>query len=194
MVGEGTLTNAVSLNSAAFTGARVIGPAIAGLVIAGAGMAWCFGLDAVSYLFVLGALVAMRPAEFHTQPRSTRERGHMVAGLKYVWATDELRRPLIVLAVMFTLVFNWQVLMPLLAEVSFNAGPQEFGLLSAAAGIGSLVGAVTTAHGQPASRDGPARCLLAASSAARWCWSRSRRRSVSRCSRWCRSATRRCAS
>jgi MFS family permease len=71
----------------------------------------------------------------------------MVAGLKYVWETDELRRPLIVLAVMFTLVFNWQVLMPLLAEVSFNAGPKEFGLLSAAAGIGSLVGAVTTAHG-----------------------------------------------
>ena len=124
-----------------------IGPAIAGLVIAGPGMTWCFGLDAVSYLFVLGALLAMRPAEFHTQPRSTRERGHMVAGLKYVWQTDELRRPLIVLAVMFTLVFNWQVLMPLLAEVSFNAGPKEFGLLSAAAGIGSLVGAVTTAHG-----------------------------------------------
>jgi MFS family permease len=147
MVGEGSLTNAVSLNSAAFTGARVIGPAIAGLVIAGAGMTWCFGLDAVSYLFVLGALIAMRPAEFHTQPRSTRERGHMVAGLKYVWATDELRRPLMLLAVMFTLVFNWQVLMPLLAEVSFNAGPKEFGLLSAAAGIGSLVGAVTTAHG-----------------------------------------------
>jgi MFS family permease len=147
MVGEESLTNAVSLNSAAFTGARVIGPAIAGLVIAGAGMAWCFGLDAVSYLFVLGALIAMRPAEFHAQPRTTRERGHMVAGIKYVWQTDELRRPLIVLAVMFTLVFNWQVLMPLLAEVSFNAGPKEFGLLSAAAGIGSLVGAVTTAHG-----------------------------------------------
>ena len=54
---------------------------------------------------------------------------------------------MIVLAVMFTFVFNWQVLMPLLAEVSFNAGPKEFGLLSAAAGIGSLVGAVTTAHG-----------------------------------------------
>jgi MFS family permease len=146
MVGEESLTNAVSLNSAAFTGARVIGPAIAGLTIAGAGMAWCFGLDAVSYLFVLGALIAMRPAEFHAQPRSTREKGHLVAGLKYVWRTDDLRRPLIVLAIMFTFVFNWQVLMPLLAEVSFHAGPREFGLLSAAAGIGSLIGAVTLAH------------------------------------------------
>jgi MFS family permease len=97
MVGEESLTNAVSLNSAAFTGARVIGPAIAGIVIAAFGMAWCFGLDAVSYLFVLGALVAMRTAELHRQPRSSRDRGHLVAGLKYVWRTDALRRPLIVL-------------------------------------------------------------------------------------------------
>jgi MFS family permease len=147
MVGESSLTNAVSLNSAAFTGARVIGPAVAGLVIASAGMAWCFGLDAVSFLFVLGALLAMRPSEMHEQPRSTRERGHLVAGLRYVWTTPELRRPLVVLALMFTFVFNWQVLMPLLAEVTFHAGPREFGLLSAAAGVGAFIGAVTTAHG-----------------------------------------------
>jgi MFS family permease len=146
MVGEESLTNAVSLNSAAFTGARVIGPAIAGLVIGAFGMAWCFGLDAVSYLFVLGALLAMRPSELHRQPRSSRERGHMVAGLKYVWRTDALRRPLIVLAVMFTFVFQWQVLMPLLAEMTFNAGAREFGLLSAAAGVGAFIGAITTAH------------------------------------------------
>ncbi len=86
-------------------------------------MTWCFGLDAVSYLFVLGrACSRCGPAELHAQPRTTRERGHIVAGLQYVWRTDDLRRPLIVLAVMFTFVFNWQVLMPLLAEVAFNAG------------------------------------------------------------------------
>jgi MFS family permease len=146
MVGEDSLTNAVSLNSAAFTGARVVGPAIAGIVIAVAGMAWCFGLDALSYTCVLAALLAMRTRELHAQPRSTREKGHLVAGLKYVWRTDELRRPLIMLAVMFTLVFQWQVLMPLLAEVTFHAGPREFGLLSAAAGVGAFVGAITTAH------------------------------------------------
>jgi MFS family permease len=145
MVGESSLSNAVSLNSAAFTGARVIGPAIAGLVIASAGMTWCFVLDAVSYLFVLGALVAMRTGELHAQPRTTRERGHLVAGLRYVWRTDELRRPLIVLAVMFTFVFQWQVLMPLLAELAFHAGAREFGLLSAAAGVGAFIGAITTA-------------------------------------------------
>jgi MFS family permease len=146
MVGEDSLTNAVSLNSAAFTGARVIGPAVAGLVIAGAGMAWCFGLDALSYLFVLGALIAMRPEELHRQPRTTRERGHLVAGLRYVWRTDELRRPLIVLALMFTFVFQWQVLFPLLAEVTFHAGPREFGLLSAAAGVGAFAGAIVMAN------------------------------------------------
>src|SRR6202008_1123283 len=82
MVGESSLTNAVSLNSAAFTGARVIGPAGARLGIGPAGMAWCFGLDAVSYLFVLGALIAMRPAELHAQPRTTREKGHLMAGFR----------------------------------------------------------------------------------------------------------------
>jgi MFS family permease len=146
MVGESSLTNAVSLNSAAFTGARVIGPAVAGIVIASAGMAWCFGLDAFSFLFVLGALIAMRVGELHAQPRTTREKGHLVAGFRYIWTTDELRRPLIVLAVMFTFVFNWQVLMPLLAEVTFHAGPREFGLLSAGAGVGAFIGAITTAH------------------------------------------------
>jgi MFS family permease len=146
MVGESSLTNAVSLNSAAFTGARVIGPAVAGIVIASAGMAWCFGLDAFSFLFVLGALIAMRPSELHEQPRTTREKGHLMAGFRYIWTTDELRRPLIVLAVMFTFVFNWQVLMPLLAEVTFHAGPREFGLLSAGAGVGAFIGAITTAH------------------------------------------------
>ncbi len=147
MVGEADLTNAVSLNSAAFTGARVIGPAIAGIVIAAAGMAWCFGLDSVSYLFVLGALVAMRPKELHAQRRTTRDRGHMVAGLKYVWTTDNLRRPLVVLAIMFICVFQWQVLLPLLSELTFNAGAREFGLMSTAAGIGAFIGAITTAHG-----------------------------------------------
>jgi MFS family permease len=150
MVGEAELTNAVSLNSAAFTGARVIGPAIAGIVIAAAGMAWCFGLDSVSYLFVLGALIAMRPKELHQQRRTTRDRGHMVAGLKYVWGTDDLRRPLIVLAVMFICVFQWQVLLPLLSELTFNAGAREFGLMSTAAGIGAFIGAITTAHGHRA--------------------------------------------
>ncbi|HZT09529.1 MAG TPA: MFS transporter, partial [Actinomycetota bacterium] len=146
MVGEGTLTNAVSLNSAAFTGARIIGPAVAGILIATVGMAICFLIDGLSYLAVLAALLAMHGAEMHAQRRSTRERGHLVAGLRYVWETDALRRPLLVMAVVFTFVFEWQVLVPLLANHTFHAGPGAFGLLSAAAGLGSFIGAIMAAN------------------------------------------------
>jgi MFS family permease len=146
MVGEGTLTNAVSLNSAAFTGARIIGPAVAGILIATVGMAICFLIDGLSYLAVLTALLAMHSAEMHAQRRSTRERGHLVAGLRYVWETDALRRPLLVMAVVFTFVFEWQVLVPLLANHTFHAGPGAFGLLSAAAGLGSFIGAILAAN------------------------------------------------
>ncbi|MGZ8578375.1 MAG: MFS transporter [Actinomycetota bacterium] len=146
MVGEEVLTNAVSLNSAAFTGSRVVGPALAGILIATVGMAACFLIDGISYVAVLAALVAMRPGELHPQARSTRERGHLVAGLKYAWRTDNLRRPLILMAVIFTVTFQWQVIVPLLAERAFGAGPREFGFLSAAAGIGSFAAAMIMAN------------------------------------------------
>jgi MFS family permease len=146
MVGEGTLTNAVSLNSAAFTGARIVGPAVAGILIATVGMAICFLVDGISYLAVLTALLAMRSAEMHVQRRSTRERGHLAAGLRYVWGTDALRRPLVVMAIVFTFVFEWQVLVPLLANRTFHAGPGAFGVLSAAAGLGSFIGAILAAN------------------------------------------------
>jgi MFS family permease len=149
MVGEGELTNAVSLNSAAFMFARMLGPAIAGVLIATVGLAVCFAIDAVSYVAVIAALVAMRPGELHAQRRTTRERGHLMAGLRYVWRTDDLRRPLLLMAVIFTLCFQWQVLVPLLAEVTFGAGPAEFGALSAAAGVGAFLGAITMANRTP---------------------------------------------
>jgi len=146
MVGEQHVRNAVSLNSAAFTGARIVGPAVAGLLIAFVGIAVCFLIDGLSYLAVLAALLAMRTSELHVQRRSTREKGHLQAGLRYIWATDDLRRPLLVMAVIFTFVFEWQVLVPLLAEQTFGAGAREFGLLSAAAGLGSFIGAILMAN------------------------------------------------
>jgi MFS family permease len=146
MVGEETLSNAVSLNSATFTGARIIGPAVAGLLIATVGMAICFLLDGLSYIAVIAALLAMRPSELHRQRRSTRERGHLVAGLRYVWNTEELRRPLLVMAVIFTLVFQWQILVPLLAQRVFHGNAWTFGFLSAAAGAGSFLAAIVMAR------------------------------------------------
>ena len=146
MVGEEVLTNAVSLNSAVFTGSRIVGPAVAGILIAGVGMAVCFLIDGLSYFAVLGALFAMRPGELHEQKRTTRERGHLMAGLRYVWETRQLRQPLLVMAVIFTLVFQWQVLVPLMAQRAFGAGPREFGIMSAAAGVGSFVAALWMAN------------------------------------------------
>ena len=145
MVGEEHVRNAVSLNSAAFTGSRVIGPAVAGILIATVGIAACFLIDGLSYLAVLTALLLLRQAELHPQTRSTRERGHLVAGLKYIWGADELRRPLIAMAVVFTFAFNFAVFVPLLAERTFGGDAGTFGLLSALAGVGSFFGAMTMA-------------------------------------------------
>ena len=152
MVGEEHVRNAVSLNSAAFTGSRIFGPAIAGVLIATVGIATCFLIDGVSYAAVLIALVAMRPAELHPQKRSTRDRGHLVAGLKYVWATDELRRPLLAMAVVFTVSFNFAVFVPLLAERTFGGDAGTFGALSALAGVGSFIGAMVMASRVPEPR------------------------------------------
>jgi MFS family permease len=149
MVGEEGLTNAVSLNSAAFTGARIVGPAIAGLLISTLGISWPFLIDGVSYLAVIVALTAMRTDELIPQRRSTRSSGHLVAGLRYAWSTPNLRRPLIVLAIIFTVSFQFMVLVPLLADRVFDGSAGTFGLLSAVAGVGSFAGAITMANRAP---------------------------------------------
>jgi MFS family permease len=149
MVGEEHVRNAVSLNSAAFTGSRVIGPAVAGALIATVGIATCFLIDGLSYAAVLVALLAMRPSEMHPQRRTTRERGHLAAGIRYVWSTDALRRPLLAMAVVFTVSFNFAVFVPLLAERTFGGDAGTFGVLSALAGVGSFVGAIVMASRVP---------------------------------------------
>jgi len=149
MVGEDGITNAVSLNSAAFTGARIVGPAVAGLLISAFGIEWPFLIDGVSYLAMIGALAAMRPEELIPQRRAERRRGQLVDGLRYVWSTPNLRRPLLVLAVVFTVSFQFLVLVPLLAERVFDGDAGTFGVLSAVAGVGSFAGAMTMANRAP---------------------------------------------
>ncbi len=146
MVGRDTVTNAVSLNSAAFTGSRIFGPAIAGTLIATVGIGWPFLVDGISYLAVIAALVAMRPQEFHEQARTSRAKGHLVAGLRYVWRTDGLRRPLIIMAGIFTFSFNFAVFLPLLAERTFHGNAGTFGMMSALSGLGSFAGALMMAN------------------------------------------------
>jgi MFS family permease len=146
MVGKEKVTNAVSLNSAAFTGSRILGPAVAGALIATVGIAWPFLVDGISYAAVIVALLMMRKSELHRQERTTRDRGHLVAGIKYVWRTDELRRPLVGMAVVCTLAFNFQVLLPLLTVRTFHGTAGTFAAFSALAGFGSFLGAIVMAN------------------------------------------------
>jgi MFS family permease len=146
LVEPGDVTNAVALNNAVFTSARVVGPAIAGVLIATVGIGWCFLLNAVSFLAVLVALEAMRPGEFHPAPRITKAKGQLREGLRYAWSTPIVRLALLMTAVIGTLSFNYQVVLPLLAKESFHASAGQFGIMYAVTGVGSLVGALIAAH------------------------------------------------
>lgn len=158
MVSAEHLTNAVSLNSAVMTGTRIVGPAIAGLLIAGVGLDVCFLVNGLSYLAVIGGLLAMRPEELHRTP-APRDGGGLRAGLRYVWTTPELRTPLVVMAAIFTLSFNFQVLMPLLAEESFHGDARTLGWLLSFMGMGSLAGALGMAR---RARPNPVRLMRSA--------------------------------
>ena len=147
MVEARFLPNAVSLNSAVMTGTRIVGPALAGALIAGVGLPWCFFLNAVSYLGVIVALLAMRAKELRPQ-RAPREAGAIREGLRYAWRTGELRRPLLLMSVLYLFTFNYSVLMPLFAERTFRGDAATLALLFSVAGAGSLAGALFMA-GRP---------------------------------------------
>lgn len=146
MVGPSELPNAVALNSGLFNASRVVGPAIAGLLIAAVGTGMCFVVNAVSFLAVLLSLYVMRPEELTPV---VRHRTRVVSGIRegLRWARhDPLVRPiLLVVTVVSTVGFNFHVLVPLLASETLHAGAETFGILSSAFGLGALVGALTIA-------------------------------------------------
>ena len=153
MVGPRELPNAVALNSGLFNGSRVIGPAIAGLVIAAVGTGLCFVLNAVSFLAVLTALAIVRADELHPV---VKDRGATIVGglrraVSFAWNDPQLRLILTVVTVVSTVGFNFHVLVPLLAADTLHVGPEGFGLLSATFGFGALVGALATASFRHAS-------------------------------------------
>ena len=142
MVGTERVVNAVSLNSVIVHCARMAGPALAGVMIAWVGVEPCFLLNAVSFAAMLGALALMAPAELGTPPTAARERGALRAALRYVARTPALAVPLAMMALVGTLSFNFQVLLPLLARFTFHGGPQTYALLVTAMGVGSVAGAL----------------------------------------------------
>jgi MFS family permease len=142
MVGSRRLVNAVSLNSVIVHSSRMVGPALAGLLIAAAGVEQCFMLNAATFAVMILALSRMEVAELRTPRPAEREPGALRAALRYVRATPALAVPLAMMALVGTLGFNFQVLLPLLAKSSFEGGPQTYGLLVSAMGIGSIAGAL----------------------------------------------------
>ncbi len=148
LVGEQHITNAISLNSAVFTGTRVLGGALAGLMIHTFGLWSPFFLDAVSYIGVIVALLAMRTDELHVQRKAEREPGLVRAGLRYVWSSQALRVPLVVMLLVYLFTFNFSVVIPLHAYRTYQGGPMEIGWFYAALGLGAFLGAIAMANRQ----------------------------------------------
>jgi MFS family permease len=136
------LPNAIALNSSLVNGSRLVGPALAGAVIAAAGEAWCFVIDAVSYLGVVAALLAMRLPKTD-RPRASGSVGrHLVEGFRYAVGFPPIRALLLLLALVSFATMPQSVLLPVFAADVLGGGPHTLGLLSAASGLGALAGAV----------------------------------------------------
>jgi MFS family permease len=145
MVGRQDLPNAVSLNSVLMNSARVIGPGIAGLLIATVGTGPCFLINAASYVAVVVALWMMRPAELLRGERVPRSKGQLREGLAYVARTPTLRRPLLLMFVVGLFGFNFATLLPLFATETLHQGPGGYGVLFSAMGVGAVAGGLVIA-------------------------------------------------
>lgn len=146
MVSRDEITNAVSLNSALMTGSRVLGPALAGLLVSTVGFGWTFVIDGVSYVAVLAGLLMMRTTELHPSPALERARGQVREGLRYARSVPQLWMPLVMMAVIGTLTFNFQVVVPLFVIKDLDGTDQTFTLLFSVLSLGSFVGALLVAR------------------------------------------------
>ena len=145
MVGREDLPNAVGLNSVVMNSSRIVGPAIGGIVIEFVGLAPCFFLNAASFVAVLIALRLMRAADLSPAPVVARAKGQLREGFRYVWSERLVRTPLIMMAVIGTLAFNFQVVISLMATRTFGLGAGGLGALLAVMGAGAVLGALAAA-------------------------------------------------
>lgn len=144
MVGKDDLQNAIALNSSMFNAARIVGPALAGLLLATLGAAVCFGINAVSYVAVIGALLLMRVERRASVPRG-RGLSQLREGLVYIRGSRAILLPVVLIGFVATFGMNFNVWVPLLAKRDFAGGAGSFGLLMSSMGAGSLIGALALA-------------------------------------------------
>jgi MFS family permease len=145
MVGSEHLRNAVSLNSVMVNVARSVGPAFAGILIATVGEGVCFLVNAASFVAVVASLATMDPATLSPTTPMPRERGQLREGLRYVLAHRELSVPLLMMGVVGCLTYEFQVSLPVMASRGLQAGATGFGFMTAAMGIGAVIGGLFVA-------------------------------------------------
>jgi MFS family permease len=142
VVGPSLVHNAVTFNSTLVNVARVLGPTIAALVVDSVGIGWCFVINAVSFLFVIASLLDLDTAALHPTTPVPRTRGELRAGFHYAAGIPEIIRPLVMMAVIGTFAFEFEVSFPLLAEKTFHGGADAYGLLLGAFGLGAVAGGI----------------------------------------------------
>jgi MFS family permease len=145
LVGETGLSNAVALNSTSFNAARMIGPAVAGLVIAGVGTGWAFLINGASFIAVLISLALLRVSELHPNPRAVRTKGSFTEGFRYVWSRPDLKAILVMLFLIGTFGLNFPIFISTMAVGVFHADAKGYGLLSSIMAIGTVSGALLAA-------------------------------------------------
>ena len=145
MVGEEDLPNAVALNSTSFNAAQVIGPAVAGLLIANVGLGWAFLLNGLSFAAVLISMSFFRLSELHANARAHRTTAGFLEGLRYVWRKPVLRAILIMLFLIGTFGLNFPIFISTMAVNVFHSDARGFGLLSSIMAVGTLSGALLAA-------------------------------------------------
>ena len=145
MVSRELLLNAIALNSAMFNVARIVGPAIAGVVAAGVGEGWCFFANAVSYLAVIAGLLMMDVPDTVPSSATANPLERLVEGLQFVVRTSPIREILLLLASVSVMGMSYTVLMPIFADRILHGGAKGLGILMSASGVGALMGALMLA-------------------------------------------------
>jgi len=145
MVGKEDLLNAIALNSSMVNGARIVGPALAGVLVAVIGEGWCFFLNAISYLAVIAGLVSMRLRHHSRNPRDGSALASIIEGFRFVGRTSPVRALLLLLGLVSLMGMPYSVLMPIFADQILHGGASGLGLLMGASGLGALLGALSLA-------------------------------------------------
>ena len=146
LVDDAQLTNAVALNSTSFNAARMLGPAVAGALIAAVGEGWLFLINAGTYAAVLVSLSYLRVHELNAHERTAPARGDLLAGFRYVWQRPDLVAVLVMLALMGTFGFNFAIFISTMSVTVFDGDSRQFGILTSAMALGTMAGALLSAR------------------------------------------------